>query len=820
MRHGAKKNEKAPGPRTAPSMPRPLRCLAASLIALALTSGCSCDMEIGSLDDAAAPDADTGPGVIDAGSRDAGPSDAGPSDAGPTACGDDLDCPSATVCLGGLCQGDPCGTGSPCEGDDRCRAVCVGLVDPCDGVECESDETCVDGACFPGCLPVACEGVSCPEGQFCDPARGACADISPCGASCGTSEACHLTCTPRSSCEGVTCEEGEFCRSGECLENPCFGVTCEAGEVCQNGTCVETCDCDPACVPPERCIANECVCTPRCAADAACGAPDGCGGFCVGPCEGASEECNPDTGLCECIPSCSDDAACGDSDGCGGLCPGACPDGRACVAGVCTCTDACLPAGMVDCGTDIPDTCMGGTSCPGEGTRCDGSADCIDGSCCPGCVGRGTVACGVPIPDAVDADGAVCRDCSNVGRSCPAGLDCIDPPGGSDPTDRVCCDSCPAASSVPCGMEIPDVLDADGSVCRVCSGFGTAGCAGGESCTGGSGGMCCDRCPSAGSVACGEPIPDPPCRDCSGFGRDCPSGTDCRVPVGMSGDASRVCCDRCPGRSSVDCGVDIPDVMVDGVVCRTCSTGRRCPSGSTCLGGACCPACPSPSGVACGEDIPDRVDSEGSVCRSCGEGTMCAGGTTCRGGSCCPDCPDPSGVSCGTTPTSPAGCAACAEGTMCAPGASCRSGACCTPTCSAPSTRPCGDRPSDGCGGTCSPGTACEGVGETCGGSPLSCECTPSCEGRACGEADGCGGECIGSCDAGFVCAERPAPADPGDFECEPSSCLPSCGLCESCILGSCEPLVCAPGETSCFATCECCAPGQTCTPTGCSDFG
>jgi hypothetical protein len=114
----------------------------------------------------------------------------------------------------------------------------------------------------------------------------------------------------------------------------------------------------------------------------------------------------------------------------------------------------------------------------------------------------------------------------------------------------------------------------------------------------------------------------------------------------------------------------------------------------------------------------------------------------------------------------------------------------------------------------------CMNESETCSGSPLRCTCNPSCEGRRCGESDGCGGECIGACDSGFVCAERPLPAAPGDYQCEPSACIPSCGLCQSCVLGMCEPLTCAPGENACLFTCECCGPSQTCSVNGCIDFG
>ena len=185
----------------------PLVVLAASAL---FALGCDCAGPTRPSDGGPVMDTSVGDAGRDGGARDTG-ADTSP-DGGPAHCRSDLDCPAGLLCFGGLCQPDPCATNNPCGDTERCRAVCVALVDPCAGVTCGADETCIDGSCFPGCLPVACEGVSCPTGQYCNPATGSCADLTPCDAACGTGHACNLTCTPRSACEGVTCPEGQFCR--------------------------------------------------------------------------------------------------------------------------------------------------------------------------------------------------------------------------------------------------------------------------------------------------------------------------------------------------------------------------------------------------------------------------------------------------------------------------------------------------------------------------------------------------------------------------------------------------------------------------------
>jgi len=68
--------------------------------------------------------------------------------------------------------------------------------------------------------------------------------------------------------------------------------------------------------------------------------------------------------------------------------------------------------------------------------------------------------------------------------------------------------------------------------------------------------------------------------------------------------------------------------------------------------------------------------------------------------------------------------------------------------------------------------------------------CVPRCDGRYCGESDGCGGDC-GTCDAGFVCK---------DARCWPENCNPQC-----------DGRVCGPDQ--CGGVCGTCADDKLCVP-------
>src|SRR5689334_1177647 len=115
---------------------------------------------------------------------------------------------------------DPCGGYSLCPQGTSCHARCVPTADPCQGVTCPSQKTCVAGQCVAGCFPVPCAGVVCPAGQSCSPSDGRCHGITACDASCPAGSTCDLVCVAPDRCAGVTCPSGQSCSSGRCISNP------------------------------------------------------------------------------------------------------------------------------------------------------------------------------------------------------------------------------------------------------------------------------------------------------------------------------------------------------------------------------------------------------------------------------------------------------------------------------------------------------------------------------------------------------------------------------------------------------------------------
>ncbi len=118
-------------------------------------------------------------------------------------------CSSMQVCRNGQCvsscQGVTCPHGQSC--------VNNACIDPCAGVSCGSGQVCREGVCFAGCGQ--CDGVVCDTGQTCDTSSGQCGDMScPNG-----------------------CAAGTFCQAGSCVDD-CQGAMCPSGQTCTAGQCV------------------------------------------------------------------------------------------------------------------------------------------------------------------------------------------------------------------------------------------------------------------------------------------------------------------------------------------------------------------------------------------------------------------------------------------------------------------------------------------------------------------------------------------------------------------------------------------------------
>ncbi len=89
----------------------------------------------------------------------------------------------------------------------------------------------------------------------------------------------------------------------------------------------------------------------------------------------------------------------------------------------------------------------------------------------------------------------------------------------------------------------------------------------------------------------------------------------------------------------------------------------------------------------------------------------------------------------------------------------------------------CGD---DGCGGSCG---ECEDGWDCNAGVCEEPPCVPACEGAACGDPDGCedGGQCDGTCEDGFVCADQGDGTFLCEEDCEPACDGAACGDDDSC---------------------------------------
>ena len=193
-------------------------------------------------------------------------------------------------------------------------------------------------------------------------------------------------------CGGVCglCQDGEACFEGECHGGPGCAATDEVpgcgGCVCED--CV--CDLDPYCCETEwdaQCV-QECLgdcggcghCEPDCEGPPSC-SPDGCGGFCDGPCDDENP-CTED--YCDLFTGCVHEPV---------LEMTPCGDGSFCVEGTCVpfCQNEC-EAGTAGCDDLVPWTCElpEGELCTVkvEAAPCPEGQTCFEAECCtPDCGG-------------------------------------------------------------------------------------------------------------------------------------------------------------------------------------------------------------------------------------------------------------------------------------------------------------------------------------------------------------------------------------------------------------------------------------------------
>ena len=162
-------------------------------------------------------------------------------------------CPEQSFCQRGscvsFCAGVTCTDGETCDpSTGRC-------IDPCDDVECGRDEICIDG----NCLEDNCELIGCPEGQRCE--LGFCIEDPCTNITCGEQSFCRDgECV--FSCAELSCSFSQSCLDGQCISSLCNGIRCASDQICIDGVCErDTCNPD-ACDTNERCILGRCVADP------------------------------------------------------------------------------------------------------------------------------------------------------------------------------------------------------------------------------------------------------------------------------------------------------------------------------------------------------------------------------------------------------------------------------------------------------------------------------------------------------------------------------------------------------------------------------
>ena len=404
------------------------------------------------------------------------------------------------------CEADECVPAPSCAGQDCGSDGCGGFCGSCGDLELCVEEDCIP--CLPDCVDKECGNDGC--GGTCGQCEGqgsACDD-----GICFDPESCD--CPPWQECTLDGCVDppsmGEAAYGGDVIALACYGVTYEG---CCAGTLLYYCDDQSGECPgwaPECLVVLDCgeggntcgwgeqyfmcvepppepdpegnlscawfSCEPDCEGKV-CG-PDGCGGFCEGPCE--------DGNVCTINDLCVDGVCVGS--------PVSCNDGHECTLDVCDPVLGCFHSfSDALCVSENP--CVAGAcdeetgSCAyvpvPEGTSCGEGALCVEGECVEICQNEcveGEVGCEGVVPwSCVVPEGELCTvkifeaPCFE-GEVCAAGECCTPECNGAlcgdDGCGGSCGSCCPVApgSHGPCEAIIGFIFD--GQACVIESGCG------------------------------------------------------------------------------------------------------------------------------------------------------------------------------------------------------------------------------------------------------------------------------------------------------------------------------------------------------------
>lgn len=219
-------------------------------------------------------------------------------------------CDTTETCVDGNCVARTCGT-VICGADERCSDAGVCIDAACFGVECIAGLVCAQGSC----VATDCAGMSCPSGFVC--AEDLCVDASCLGVECDGGACVAGACQPDTCGDAGVCPATHACIDSRCEDARCVGVTCTPGNSCDAGTCVTGCN---ATQPTETSCANssdddcdglvDCAdpdCSGRaCTDDARACSRDVCNsGVCTHPAQDAGVVCRASTGGCDVAETCN-----------------------------------------------------------------------------------------------------------------------------------------------------------------------------------------------------------------------------------------------------------------------------------------------------------------------------------------------------------------------------------------------------------------------------------------------------------------------------------------------------------------------------------